>query len=381
MKNEKIIYITAGEESGDMLGSEVIRSIKKIHPDVIIRGIGGKKMAECGLEPVFRTEKLGFMGFFELIKHAFVIRKAFKTILEKIIEDKPAVILMIDFSEFHLKLAKRVKSALPDTKIIKYVSPQIWASRPKRIHDIVKYYDCLCCILPFEKKYYEKFDIDCRFVGHPLLDKYQINLDYNEFIEKFSISEVKTMISIFPGSRLQEIKKHLPVIKEFIYKIMTRGNIEIIICRSENLPINIFGKYALPETVKIISSEYQWEIMKYSDIIICKSGTSTLQTAIAQTPSIVFYKVNPISFFIAKLIVKAKYISLPNIIADKQINPELIQDDFTSRNLINEVEKLLNSNYICELRKTGLEQVSKLLGGKGAGNRVAQAVSDYMERE
>lgn len=379
MTNNNLLYITAGEESGDLLGSEVIREIRISCPDIIIKGIGGKKMTAAGLIPVFRTEKLGFMGFFELIKHVFVIRRAFRTILESIIIDKPAAVLMIDFSEFHIKLAKKIKAVLPDTKIIKYVSPQIWASRENRIKDIVRYYDCLCCILPFEKKIYAEYDIDCRFVGHPLLDKYEIKLMYDEFIEKFAISEDKTIISIFPGSRKQEIIKHMPVIIDFIEKMKSRQNIEIVICRSGNLKNSIFKKYDLPGSVKIIPSEYQWEVMSYSGIILCKSGTATLQTAIVETPSIVFYKVNPISFLIAKMIVKTKFISLPNIIAEKQINPELIQSDFTAENLVHEVNKLLDSEDIYELRKNELKSLNKLLGDKGAAQKVASAVLDYID--
>jgi lipid-A-disaccharide synthase len=379
MTNSNLLYITAGEESGDLLGSEVIREIKMNRPDIIIKGIGGKKMTAAGLIPVFRTEKLGFMGFFELIRHIFVIRKAFKTILQGVIQDKPSVILMIDFSEFHIKLAKKIKAALPDTKIIKYVSPQIWASRPKRINDIVRNYDCLCCILPFEKYIYAGHDIDCRYVGHPLLDHYKINLLYEEFIEKFGISEVRTVISIFPGSRKQEIIKHMPVIKDFINRMKSRPDIDIVICRSGNLKNSIFKKYDLPGSVKIIPSEFQWEVMSYSGIILCKSGTATLQTAIVETPSIVFYKVNPISFFIAKMIVKTKFISLPNIIAGKQINPELIQSDFTPENLVHEVNKLLDSEDIYELRKNELKSLNKLLGDKGAAQKVASAVLDYID--
>ncbi|HAQ61652.1 TPA: lipid-A-disaccharide synthase [Candidatus Delongbacteria bacterium] len=378
MMNKNLLYITAGEESGDMLGGEVMKALRTSRPDIIIKGIGGKKMTVEGLLPVFRTEKLGFMGFYELIRHYFVIKKAFRAISESIIIDKPAAVLMIDFSEFHIKLAKKIKSALPETKIIKYVSPQVWASRPKRIDDIVRFYDCLCCILPFEKEIYKDHKIDCRFVGHPLLDKYRINLLYDEFIQKFGLSEEKTLISIFPGSRKQEISKHMPVIKEFIEAIKSRQDIELIICRSSNIKESVLKRYGLPGSVRIISSDYQWEIMSYSGVILCKSGTSTLQTAIVETPSIVFYKVNTISFFIAKMIVKTKFISLPNIIAGKQINPELIQSDFTSENLVSEVNTLLNNDDIYNLRKNELKAVNQLLGEQGASAKVAAAVLDYI---
>jgi len=378
MIKKDIIYMSAGEESGDLLGSEVIRHIQSLRPDALIKGIGGKKMISAGLIPVFRTEKLGFMGFFELLKHTFVIRKAFKAVLKGILEDRPGTILMIDFSEFHIKLAKKIKKYLPDTRIIKYVSPQIWASREKRIKDITEYYDCICCILPFETEIYKDHAIDCRYVGHPLMDKFDIQTGYEQFYKKFNLSESKTLISVFPGSRKQEIKKHMSVIAGFIRKLTTENSdVEIVICKSGNLPDNIFSGYKLPSSARIISSEYQWEVMSYSGIVLCKSGTSTLQTAITGTPSVVFYKVNPLSFLIARMIVKTKFISLPNIIAGKQINPELIQSAFTVENLIAETRRLLDHEDIYKMRKTELGLVKDMIGEKGAAEKVARAVLDY----
>ncbi len=378
MKNSDMIYMTAGEESGDLLGSEVVRHIRSSRPEIIIKGIGGEKMASAGLIPIFRTEKLGFMGFFELVKHALVIRKALKAVMKGILEDRPGTILMIDFSEFHIKLAKKIKKRLPETKIIKYVSPQIWASREKRISDIAEFYDCICCIMPFETEIYRDYAIDCRYVGHPLMDKFEIKTGYEEFYEKFGLSDSKTLISIFPGSREQEIKKHMPVIAEYTKKLTAENtDVEMVICKSGNLPESIFSDFKLPGAVRIIPSEYQWEVMSYSGIVLCKSGTSTLQTSITETPSIVFYKVNPLSFIIAKMIVKIKYISLPNIIAGKQINPELIQSDFTAENLLVETRKLLDHDDIYQMRKNELRLVKDMIGEKGAAEKVAQAVLDY----
>lgn len=264
--NKNLIYITAGEESGDLLGSSVIKALKKSGKDLKFKGIGGELMKAEGLEEVFSTGQLGFMGFIELVKHTFFIRKVFKAILKKIIEDEPAVILMIDFSEFHLKLALKLRQLDPDIRIVKYVSPQIWASRSGRIDNIVKAYDCLCCILPFEPEIYKEQPIDCRYVGHPLLEKFQISLEPAEFAEKFFLSTDKTMVSIFPGSRKQEIKKHLPVLKKFMKNILkVRDDIEFVICLSGNIPEADLDLKDLSGTVKIIPSEYQWEIMKYSD--------------------------------------------------------------------------------------------------------------------
>lgn len=379
MTKKRILYITSGEQSGDMLGAGVIKHILASDTDLKIRGIGGKEMRKAGMESVFDSEKLGFMGFFELVRHIFVIRKAFKTVFNSILKDRPTVILMIDFSEFHIKLAKKIKKHLPRTKIIKYVSPQIWASRSGRVRDIVKYYDCLCCILPFETEIYSGYSLDCRYVGHPLSDRFEVKMSNSEFYEKFGLDENKTLISIFPGSRAQEIRKHMTVISEFARRLLKEcPDVEVVVCRSGNLSDNIFDSYKLPNSVKIVPSEYQWEVMTFSGIVLCKSGTSTLQTALTGTPSIVFYRVNILSYFIAKLIVKSKYISLPNIIAQKEINPELIQSEFNPGNLMSEVEKLLSREDIYELRRKELEEVKRELGGKGAAQKVADAVIEYL---
>lgn len=380
MKYNNTVYISAGEESGDMLGAEVISSLKKNCEGLSFKGIGGIAMKTEGLITVFDSRKLGFMGFFELIKHTFVIKKAFKAIFENIQNDKPTVILMIDFSEFHIKLAKKIKKALPETKIIKYVSPQIWASRYGRIKDIVQYYDCVCCILPFEKEIYKNQPLDSRYVGNPVHLRYRLSMSFCEFCEKFGLYSDKTIISVFPGSRPQEISKHLPVLKKFIEQITAeRNDVQFVLCKSLSIDKNIIVKKLSGLPVKIISSDYQWEILSYSSIALCKSGTVTLQSAVSKTPSVVFYRINPLSFFIAKRIVRTKYISLPNIIADKFINPELIQKNFCPEILIQEVRKLLDHDDIYELRKKELEYVNNSLGKENPAHNVARAVIEYLE--
>ncbi len=382
MKNNKTVYITAGEESGDMLGAGVIRSLKKKQNGLSFKGIGGLKMEEEGLVSVYDSRELGFMGFFELVKHAFVIRRAIRTIFNHIIKDKPSLILMIDFSEFHIKLAKKIKRVLPETRIIKYVSPQIWASRYGRIKDIVKYYDCVCCILPFEKALYKDFPVDSRYVGNPVISGYSLKLSFNDFCNKFGLDTEKNIISVFPGSRIQEIYNHLPVLKKFIELITAeRDDIQFVLCKSSSIKGTQVEKTFSDLPVRIIHSDHHWEILNYSSVALCKSGTVTLQSAAAGTPSVVFYRVNPLSFMIAKRIVRTKFISLPNIIAGKYINPELIQNDFCPENLMREVKKLMDHEDIYDLRKKELGHVKNILGDEIPSDRIAETVIEYLEAE
>lgn len=377
--NNKLVYISAGEASGDLLGGEVIKELLTVDPYVKVKGIGGSSMMIQGLDPIFRTEELGFMGFFEIFSHIFLIRKVMNTMVESIIKDKPKVVLLIDFSEFHIKLAKRLKKHNIQSKIIKYVSPQIWASRAKRIKDIVTNYNCLCCILPFEKEIYKDHDIDCRYVGHPLLDTVKIRYEKDEFLKLLKISEDKTIISIFPGSRKQEISKHLDVILEAVRSLkLERDDLSFFICKSENITFENYLKTFEDEDIEIVDSTYQWELIKYSNIVLCKSGTSSLQTAIMKTPSIIFYRLNSFSYFIAKRIIKTKYISLPNIIANKMIVPELMQNDFTPDNIKAETLKYLQDKEYYDLTVKELEKVANSIGKSGAGKKVAEAVIEYL---
>ena len=379
--NDKLIYISAGEASGDLLGSEVVKELMAVDPCLKIKGIGGSQMMIQGLDPIFRTEELGFMGFFEIFRHLFLIRKVMNTMVKSILKDKPKVVLLIDFSEFHIKLAKRLKKHNIDSKIIKYVSPQIWASRSKRINDISANYDCLCCILPFEKEIYKDHDIDCRYVGHPLLDKINIRYEKEEFYKFLKMNNENKIISIFPGSRDQEVGKHIDVILKAVRDLKNeRKDLSFFICKSENITFENYLKVFEEKKITVIDSVYQWELIKYSDIVLCKSGTSSLQTAIMKTPSIIFYKLNVFSYMIAKRIIKTEFISLPNIIANKMIVPELMQDDFTAENLKTEVLKYLNDDEYYNDTVKELEKVADSIGEKGAGRKVAQAVLEYLKR-
>ncbi|MBN2789818.1 MAG: lipid-A-disaccharide synthase [Candidatus Delongbacteria bacterium] len=381
MINDKLIYISAGETSGDLLGSEVIKELMTIDPYLKIKGIGGSSMVIQGLDPVFRTEEFGFMGFFEIFSHILFIKKVMNTMVKNIIKDQPKVILLIDFSEFHIKLAKRLRKHNIRSKIIKYVSPQIWASRSGRIYDIVANYDCLCCILPFEKEIYKDHDIDCRYVGHPLLDKIKIRYSKEEFYKFLKTGSNKKIISIFPGSRKQEIEKHMEILLKTVKELKNeRDDLAFFISRNENISFDDHSSIFEKENITVVDSVYQWELIKYSDIVLCKSGTSSLQTALMNTPSIIFYRINSFSYFIAKRIIKTKYISLPNIIAKKLIVPELMQNDFTVENLRSETMRYLNDKEYYENTVSELEKVTNSIGDKGAGKKVAEAVIEYLNR-
>ncbi|MCK5760733.1 MAG: hypothetical protein KAH33_05535, partial [Candidatus Delongbacteria bacterium] len=203
----------------------------------------------------------------------------------------------------------------------------------------------------------------------------------DEFYKFMKIDENKKIISIFPGSRDQEVSKHVDMILKAVKGLKSeRKNLSFFICKSENISFDSYSSIFEEENISIIDSVYQWELIKYSDIVLCKSGTSSLQTAIMKTPAIIFYKLNYFSYLIAKRIIKTEFIALPNIIANKMIVPELMQDDFTAENLKAEVLKYLNDKDYYNDTVEELEKVSNSIGDKGAGKKVAQAVVEYLNK-
>ncbi len=316
------------------------------------------------------------MGFFELLKHFFYIKKVFNYCLKDIIAQKPAVLFLVDFSEFTLRLAEKIKELQPSIKIVRFVSPQIWASRPKRIARIVKAFDSLCSILPFEKKIYNDYDpnFDAVYVGNPLLDQEKPLISKDSFFREHNLPKDKKIIAVLPGSRSQEIKKHLPIILKAISKL--KNDYNFIFIKSDLVDFSEYNSEIEKLPIKIIKNNFNQEAIKYSDLIWSKSGTSTLQVAILLKPAIVFYKVNLLTYLIAKRIVKTKYISLVNILANKEIYKELIQNDFNAQQIILETEKLEKNQAIIEAE---LVKVRESLAGKAAYN-TAKVIRKYLKQ-
>lgn len=381
MKKE-IIYIISGESSGELHGSKVMTELKKMDPELQFKGIGGDKMIAEGLTPLFHVKELSFMGLVEVLNKILFIKKVTNVLLENIIKDKPKAILLIDFSEFNLRFSQLLRHKKIPIRIIRYVSPQIWASRPKRITKVVETYDALCCILPFEEKIYKRYDpsFDIRYVGHPLLEQYIIKYDKNEFLNKFKLDKDNKIIAIFPGSRHNEINKHMDVLLKSVIKYKKRIGFEktqFLLCKSREIVLDKYEKEIAEAGIITADSENNWEIMQHSDFIWCKSGTTTLQAALTETPALIFYNINWLTYQIAKMIITIKFIGLMNIIADKEIYPELIQHDFCSDKIIETTDNFLNDNKKYQDTISELKKIKTQLGEKGAAKRVAETVYEY----
>ncbi|MBN1971886.1 MAG: lipid-A-disaccharide synthase [Candidatus Delongbacteria bacterium] len=371
------VFIIAGEASGDMYGASLIEKISISKKYVEFYGIGGDLMKEKGITLSAHITDLNIMGFIDIIFKLFYLKKLINRTVSEIVKYNPDLILFIDFSGFNQKIAEKLKKLGFKSKKIKFVSPQIWASRYNRIKTITKIYDTLICILPFEKEIYNKYDskFDCRYVGTPILDNFVLKLSANEFYNRFSIPPRLKKIALFPGSRNSEIRYHLPVLLKLIEK---RRDLFFIVSQSMTISSKYINQISGFENVRIVDSSFQWEILKYSDVALVKSGTTVLQAAITKTPSILFFKTSPLNFMIAKQIIKVKLIGLPNLIIGKEIIKELVQENFTVSKIDEELNNIILNDEYKEIMLDNLQIVNDRLGSKGALSRVADIILENL---
>lgn len=356
-------YIIAGEASGDLHGANLMSSLKKKDVNSQFRFWGGDKMQSEGGHLVTHYRNMAFMGFLEVIKNLRTILGFLKTCKTDILDYKPDVLILIDYPGFNLRMAKWAKKQ--GFKVIYYITPQVWAWHKSRVYDLGKYTDKLLVILPFEADFFKKYGFESIYVGHPLLDAIEKFKPNDDFLA--NIDNSKPIISLLPGSRKQEISVMLPIMLDAIHN----RNMTVIIAGASAIEPDfykqILSKYGSDTSIHLVHDR-TYDILSYADFALVSSGTATLETALFGVPQIVCYKGNAISYMIAKQLVDLKFISLVNLIADKEIVKELIQNDLTKENIVTQID-LLKKNK--ELIKKGYNNLKIMLGNKGASDRAA----------
>lgn len=355
-------YIIAGEASGDLHGANLMKALKIEDLNASFSFWGGDNMLKEGIDLRKHIRETSFMGFLEVLKNLFSIIRLFSFAKKDIAQCQPDCVILIDYPGFNLRLAKWLYNK--NIRTIYYISPQVWAWKKKRIFQLDKYCDKVITVLPFEKEFFKAYGIDVDYVGHPLLDEIKI--------DKTHQTPLNNHIAILPGSRLQEIKKMLPTMLEGA--LLIEGSkllLGLAPSIDEKVYYDITNKY--PEHSKRIShlKKDTYGLLRKSEMAIVASGTATLEAAIIGTPQVVCYKGNLVSYYIAKKLVKLKYISLVNLIMDKPVVPELIQDQFTVNNISQELLKVrtgatkIKGDYLAMRKK---------LGDAGASQKAAQLI-------
>lgn len=377
MAQIKHIFIICGEPSGDLNAANLAKAILQINPGIKISGVGGTLLRQAPALIYQDIKDLSVIGFFGALKKLPKFFALKKLILEKIKEEKPDAIILVDFSGFNLRLAKEIKKTIPT---IYYISPQVWASRPGRVKTIKKYIHKMLVLFKFEEEFYKRYGIDAVFVGHPLLDIVKPVMDKKEFLNKLNLSESKTTIALLPGSRKEEIKNILPVMLEasiLMHKNM--ANIQFVLAKSLQVDMDIYARIISGANIdlKIIEGK-TYDCLNIADFCLVASGTATLETAIMQRPFVVVYKMNLPNYLLYRPQVKVPYIGMVNIVAGRKIVPEFIQFGANPKKIAEQVLKILQNPARIEQMKNGLAQVKSLLGEKGASLRAAQILLNFL---
>jgi lipid-A-disaccharide synthase len=350
-------YIIAGEASGDLHGSNLIKELKKLDPSASIRCWGGDKMQEAGGELVKHIRELAFMGFAEVLMNLRTIFRNLKFCKEDILQFNPDAIILIDYPGFNLRIAKWAKQN--GIKIIYYISPQVWAWKENRVKMMKRCIDKMLVIFPFEKEYFKnKWNWEVEYVGHPLMEEIE------KHKAKGTIDRIssKQIIALLPGSRKQEILKKLPVMLEVSKSF---PGYQFIVAKAPGVDDEFYTSLLKPYSNVSAVSEKTYDLLMQAKAALVTSGTATLETALFEVPEAVCYKSSFFSYEIGKRLVKVKYIAIVNLIMDRPVVKEFIQHDLTPENLKHELKDLLSNETRITAMKKDFKDLKKILGEKG----------------
>ncbi len=371
---EKTILLIAGEVSADQHGGKLVRALRSLRPDLKVWGIGGNDLAANGMELVFHLDKMAFLGLTEIIRHLPFIRMVMNTILEKARKNPPDCAVLIDYPGFNLRLAARLKKmGIP---VVYYISPQLWAWGHRRVDNIRKYVDKMLVLFPFEKEFYARHGIEAEYVGHPLVDKHHAYLP-REFK---SVETDNGILGLLPGSRRNEIKTLLPEMVKTGNRLLAEGTVRsVLILKAPHLKAEYYRPFLQEANVRFKLKEAPMHrFLPELDAALVASGTATLETAYYAVPMVIVYHVHPLTYWLARLLVKIDHIGLANIVAEREIAPELIQGAFTAERAASLLKPMFRPSRNTEIRKEMLI-VRKKLGKPGASLRAAQAIDRFLQ--
>lgn len=367
------MMIVAGERSGDLYGAALASALCAREPGLEIFGCGGEAMREAGVETVIDAHQVSMMGITEVLGGLPRALRALSGLEQEAARRRPRIAVLIDFPDFNLRLARRLKRH--GIRIFYFVSPQIWAWRPGRIHQLKALVEKMLCIFEFEKEIYRRAGIPVEYVGHPLVDIARPKASRVEFLSANNLLASEKTVALLPGSRRNEVERNLPVMLEAISQATC--NFQTIFVEAPTLEAGCLNAIASrcsnrPVRLRVVREAH--DALAHSDLVVAASGTATVEAALHQRPMIVVYRVSRMTAWVARRMVRVPYYSMVNILAEKELVPELMQDDFTSQRLAERIEFLLAHPEAREAMVRGLAEVRARLGPGGAADRAAATV-------
>lgn len=378
MKSKKILLV-AGEVSGDLHGSHLVEAIQSIDPEIQFFGVGGEGLKRVGMKLLYPSQSLSVVGITEVLLKLRPILRALRGLKKSLDRERPDLIILIDFPDFNLRLAKIAhRRGIP---ILYYVSPQVWAWRPKRIKLIARLVKKMIVLFPFEVPLYEAAGVDVEWVGHPLLDTVRPALSKEKAFQQLGLDPKRRTIGLLPGSRMREVERLLPPLLASADVLQREiPDLQFVVPLAPGIPKTILSPWMKNISVPVIVVEgFTYDAMNLSDLLIVASGTATLEGAILGKPMVIIYKVSLLSYWIARALIRVDHIGLVNLVAEKEIAPELIQRDVNPRRIADEAFRILRDPLLSRKMVESMGEVRQKLGEPGAAQRAAHIVLSLMK--
>ncbi len=374
--------IVAGEASGDLHGANLVRAMRELRPELRFTGMGGIELERAGVELLCDAAKIAVVGAFEILSHLGDILNARRALIKRMRAQRPGLLILIDYPDFNLLLAKQAKKlGIP---VYYYISPQIWAWRKSRVHKIARLTDRVAVILPFEQAFYAKYSYAVDFVGHPLLDSVRPQKNPEQFRRELGIEPDQRLIGLLPGSRGKEIVSLLPdFLAAAALLAEKQPKLSFLLPQAPPIDLALLAAHGLTQAqqqldIRVVTED-RYSMMAACDAAVAASGTVLLELAILGVPTVATYRVSPPTFFLARILIRGlRFFSLVNLIAEREIIPELLQDAVTPQRIAQELEPLIAPTPQRIAMIKGFGEVCRRLGGPGASRRAARVALDLL---
>jgi len=369
------VLLVAGEASGDLHGADLVIALKRQAPDVEVFGVGGPALRAAGMHTLVDTATIAGMGLFEARDKVRALIRTYRQLTTILRTTPPDLLVLIDFPEFNLRLAKIAKQV--GVKVFYYISPQVWAWRKRRVHTIAQRVDRLAAIFPFESTFYAQHGCSVDFVGHPLVDRVRPTRSREETLRHYGLEPHRKTIALLPGSRAQEVRYLLTPMLEAAR--LLDNSYQFILAVASTLDVESISSQVGQWPGRIVQGD-TYNVVHASELAVVASGTATLETALLERPMVIVYRMAPVTYALARLIVRVPHIGMPNLIAERQVVPELIQSQVTPERIAAEARWLLNDPQAYRVTQEGLREVRHRLGSGGAAERAAELAMNMLER-
>ena len=369
--------MVAGEASGDMYGAEVARCLFKKFPGCEIYGLGGQRMRQAGVQLEGDISKTAVVGPFEVIGYLGALYGVFRKIAERIETEPPTAAILIDFPDFNLRLAKRVRHA--GAPVFYYISPQVWAWREGRVKQIKQLVNKMLVIFPFEEELYRKAGVDVEFVGHPLMDLVRTTKSKEEFCSAYQLDPKRPIVALLPGSRRKEVRYILPTLCESAERIAKeKPDTQFVLPIAPGLDRNLITGILKGRPITIVTND-TYNAIRYSRAAVVASGTATLETALLGTPEVIVYRISPATWLLGKFLLKVRLFGIVNIILGEEVVPELFQDKMTAEAVTRMAVRLMDDVWLQSRIRGNYEKLRRQLGSGKVAERVANVIADRLQ--